>query len=479
MLVQSAIAAGLDNAGYHGPCRACRGRRQRGYHPSVAILRECLPFRAAGRDFLFIVGTSALFEIEGSVADAVRRLAAGHAVEDSSLVAELRDVGAVGRGPMRRPDPGPQDGRLATMVLQLTRSCNLHCSYCYTRPRPVSGPDRMSPRTAERAVDFLFDHLPPRGPAGVTFFGGEPLLNLPALRAAAVRAGTLATEAGRDLRFSITTNATSVTPQAAELLASLEARVTVSIDGDRTTHDTQRRTPAGLGTYDAVLSNLGSLPGHPVARATLTRAAPDPVPVVEHLLSLGFDAVGVSAVDISDPDLAMDEAALATCTQGMERLADRYVEAVLDGRRLGFSNLDGLLRTIHRGVNRDFPCGAGLHLACCDPGGSLYLCHRLAGDPDHRVGNLDGGFDPAHRDRVRALSLSHKAGCRECWARYLCGGGCHHARDVEAVHDGPLRICPYLRRWMLKGLKVYATLMAEQSPFLGKVIDPAPPCAVE
>ena len=445
----------------------------------MEILRECLPFRAAGRDFLFIVGTSALFEIDGDVADEVRRLAAGGAITDSPQVAELREVGAVGHGPARQRDAGPEDGRMATMVLQLTRTCNLRCAYCYTRPRPTTGTDRMPPRTAERAVDVLFTHLPSRGPAGVTFFGGEPLTNLPALRAAAVRARELATRTGRDLRFSITTNATSVTSEAAELLASLYARVTVSIDGDRATHDAQRRTSAGRGTYDAVLSNLGALPGQPVARATLTRAAPDPVPVVEHLLSLGFEAVGVSTADVPDAELALDGDALATVTRGMEELADRYVDAVLAGRRLGFSNLDGLLRTIHRGVNRDFPCGAGLHLSCCDPDGVLYLCHRFAGNPEHRVGSLDAGFAPDRRDRVRSLSLARKTGCGDCWARYLCGGGCHHARLVEGMHDGPLRICPYLRRWMRKGLEVYATLMVERSPFLGKVIDPAPPCAVE
>jgi len=452
---------------------------QSGYHPHVDDLRECLPFRAAGRDFLFVVGTSALFEIDADVASAVRRLAGGGPLDDAALIDELREVGVVGPGSPRQRDPAPQDGRLATMVLQLTRSCDLQCSYCYSRPRPTSGTDRMSSRTAERAVDFLFAHLPPRGVAGVTFFGGEPLLNPTALRAAADRARAQAAESDREVRFSITTNGVSVPPDTTELLADLDARVTVSIDGDRAVHDAQRRTPRGGGSYDAVVANLDSLPGRPVARATLTRQAPDPVPVVEHLLSLGFDAAGFSTADVRDPQLALDAAALDICARGMEQLADRYVAAVLEGGRFGFSNLDGLLRTIHRGVNRDFPCGAGLHLACCDPQGVLYLCHRLAGDPEQRIGSLDGGFDPGRRQRVRALSLANRPGCRDCWARYLCGGGCHHARLVEDVGGGSLRICPYLRRWMLKGLQVYATLMVERSPYLAKVIDPAPPCAVE
>jgi len=365
------------------------------------------------------------------------------------------------------------------MVLELTRSCDLCCAYCYTRPRPATGAERMTPETARRAVDFLFAHLPTDGMAGVTFFGGEPLLNLPALAAAGERALDRSATTGREVRFSITTNALNVSVEAADLLARLDARVTVSIDGDRAVHDAHRRTPGGDGSYDRVVAGLGSLPGRPIARATITRAAPDPVPIIDHLLSLGFDSVGISTADVADPRLALDESALATCTQGMERLADRYVEAVLAGRRFGFSNLDGLLRTIHRGVNRDFPCGAGLHLACCDPEGALFVCHRLAGDPDHRIGDLERGFGSARRERVRALSLASRPGCHDCWARYLCGGGCHHARSVEGAGGAQLSICPYLRRWMRKGLEVYATLVASRSPFLSNCIDPSPPCTVE
>ncbi len=425
-------------------------------------LPDHLTFDAAGRRFVFVVASSALFEVDGPV--------------DETTWAELASMGAT----RRLRDTPPDDGSLATLVLQLRRSCNLRCDYCYSIPAgDARGPDRMPRDTARAAVDLLFAHLPADGPAGITFFGGEPLLELPLLRATAQHARQRAADLEREVTFSLTTNGTPVTEEAADLLAEIDARVTISIDGDRQRHDAHRVFPDGRGSYDAVLAGKRLLQRglEPSARATITATDPDPVCVVDHLLDLGFSSAGVSVADVADPALALDDAGLEVLEAGMERLADRYLAEALAGRHLGFANLDGLLRTLHRGMNRDFPCGAGLRLACCDTDGTLYACHRLAGRSGYEVGSLEGGLD--RRDLLPSLSLRTRTGCHGCWARHLCGGGCHHTRLVEGRDEAQLRVCAWLRRWMRKGLQVYAELMVSGAPFLAEFVDPAPPCAVE
>ena len=423
-----------------------------------------LAFEAAGRCFVFMTASSALFAVDDEL--------------DDAAWAELEEVGAT----RRLRDEAPVDGTLATLVLMLRRSCNLRCAYCYTgAASATTAPDRMDEATALRAVDLLFAHLPPQGPATVTFFGGEPLLELPLMRSAARHAQRRAEDLGRDLTFAVTTNATAVTREAADLLADLDARVTVSIDGDRDRHDRNRTFPDGRGTYEAAVAGLRLLQRglRPAARATLTAASPDPVEVVDHLLELGFESVGVSVADVDDASLALDHADLKTLEAGMDLLADRYLDEALAGRHLGFANLDGLLRTVHRGVNRDFPCGAALRLACCDTDGTLYACHRLSGRTAYAVGGLEAGFDPRRRALLRDLGLPARPGCHECWARHLCGGGCHHARLVQRRPSEELTVCPSLRRWMRRGLEVYATLMVRGEPFLAEFVDPAPSCGVE
>lgn len=64
---------------------------------------------------------------------------------------------------------------LPSLVLVVTRECNLRCGFC-----PVAlGPERMSRATARRALDF---YLEKSAAPVVKFFGGEPLLRFGLIR---------------------------------------------------------------------------------------------------------------------------------------------------------------------------------------------------------------------------------------------------------------------------------------------------------
>ena len=438
--------------------------------PTIAEYRTV---EAAGKVFLFVVPKSALFQVSRELVDA---LAASGETSSEVLAPWIGDLSEMGLlTGTRLADPIPEPGQLTTLVLNLTHACELHCAYCYGRERTPPHPMEMSVETAVAAVEFLFDRLPPGGPCGITFFGGEPLLNMAALSAAAQRAIELATDPARELRFAITTSALSLSPEAVSLLTALRARVTVSIDGDPGVHDAVRPARDGRGSYQRSVAGLRLLGqrNDVTGRATLTRRAPDPVAVVDHLLGLGLRRVGVSTADVTG-DLAMDERSLGIVDDGMAALADRYLEQAAAGGHLPLSNLDGLLRTIHRGANRTYPCGAGLRLAACDTDGSLYLCHRMLGLDAYRTGHISSGFDGLG-ETVARLGLEQRPDCTACWARYLCGGGCHHAHHVAGSPTAALPVCPSIRRWMFRALEVYATLMVDHPQFIERFIETPDP----
>ena len=68
----------------------------------------------------------------------------------------------------------------------------------------------------------------------MTFFGGETLMNFPILKVAIPYARQRAAELGKQVEFSLTTNATLLQPETIEFLADNDIGVTVSIDGPRT-----------------------------------------------------------------------------------------------------------------------------------------------------------------------------------------------------------------------------------------------------
>jgi len=88
--------------------------------------------------------------------------------------------------------------------------------------------------------------------------------------------------------------------------------------------------------------------------------------------------------------------------------------------------------------------------------GELAACHRCVGDADGAMGSLQEGIDA--RKRAAWLSERHvhrQEPCQRCWARYLCGGGCHH----EVIARGR-PACDYIRGWLHYCLGAYLRLTA-------------------
>ncbi len=435
---------------------------------------------ADGSTVLFGADDASLFALEPSTHAVVDRyrahptidLAQAPAPDREVLVALQRARLLVPVARPRRPTPAPTDPAaipLNTLVLEAAQTCNMRCSYCYAGGGSYGGTARvMRPALARRAARFLVEASGDRDTVTLVLFGGEPLLNLPALKAAVLEAKAAATSRGKKLLVSLTTNGTRFTPEVLAFLGAHPMSVSVSIDGPAELHDANRRYAGarGGGTYADVVAGLkrlrGVLPRPPAARVTLTpnqwRRIPE---AFEHLLGLGFLEVGIAPVSPVSTELLAspqdDEALLA----GFSQLAERFCSEARNGRVLPFSNLLDLLGRLHLGQVRGGPCGAGLGYLAVDAAGRLFLCHRLAGVQQFCVGDLDAGIDHAGiRACLAAQAEPRRNACSGCWARSLCGGGCHHDNYVRESGLGrpPGGSCDFIRRWLGLGIRVYAEL---------------------
>ena len=111
------------------------------------------------------------------------------------------------------------------------------------------------------------------------------------------------------------------------------------------------------------------------------------------------------------------------------------------GERYLFLNMVNAMQEIHRGTHRPYPCGAGAEYLGVSADGKLAACHRFVEDPDGVMGTLASGVDRVRQTRwLNERHVHRQAPCRSCWARYLCGGGCHH----EVIKRGRLA-CNYIR----------------------------------
>jgi uncharacterized protein len=92
-----------------------------------------------------------------------------------------------------------------------------------------------------------------------------------------------------------------------------------------------------------------------------------------------------------------------------------------------------------------------------DVDGEYFTCHRTINDQRFSLGTVTSG--PSHAMRAKFLVARHvdqQEPCRSCWARYLCGGGCH----AEVAARGRTG-CDYIRGWLEYCLQGYNRALTE------------------
>ena len=354
-----------------------------------------------------------------------------------------------------------------SLSLNVAQVCNLSCSYCYADEGRFGGPARrMEPEVALLAIDRLL-----AGAAGrritVGFIGGEPFLNRPLIYECVAYARRRGLELKTQVGFSITTNATLLTPADLDLLRRHGFSVSVSLDGVGGWNDRHRRDRHGSSSarvIEAIRPLLHSPASAKVAaRVTVPRDDLRVLERVEALAEIGFREVGVSPLRASaEPELRLQCEDWPTFLKEMVRAADAEWDRVRHGGAWRFSNLAIALKELHWGSCRPLPCGAANGYVSLSADGGYFTCHRTIDDPRSQLGSLADGLDREARGRfLRDRHVDKQEPCRSCWARYLCGGGCH----VEVLAEGRTG-CDYIRGWLDYCLGLYDKVLTERPDLL-------------
>lgn len=363
---------------------------------------------------------------------------------------------------------------LASISLNVAQACNMSCSYCYADTGKFGGHARlMSLDVAKATVDRLIAESDPAVGLVIGYMGGEPLLNRNVVHETTRYAVQAAQAANRQIRFSITTNGTLLQKEDAELFAEFPFTVAISVDGTREQNDAIRAMNDGSSSYERLQAGLALLnrygrPQHLAARITVTPKTGNLLPILDHVISLGFDEVGFAVVLVSpDPSLAFAPEDFTSLLQQAIACGQKALQEIKAGRAYPFSNLETALYEIHRGSHRPYPCGAGAAYLSTNAEGKLFACHRLIDDPQFAMGNIWKGSDlQARTDHLTRNHVDNIEPCKRCWARYLCGGGCYH----EVSRRGRIG-CDYIRGWLDFCLSAYVELSTIRPEYFNQQIN--------
>jgi uncharacterized protein len=350
-----------------------------------------------------------------------------------------------------------EDASQLRVTVLTTLQCNFACDYCVQGDHGiVSQGQRMSPETVQRTAAWIEARLDALRPESfvLTFFGGEPLLNLPAVYDLAERAWKACAARKVRMLINVITNGLLLTPDVVDRLIPFGLNgVKVTLDGDRDVHDQQRPLRGGQGTFDRIVENVRRVAGR--CRVAIGGNFEDGASdsfnaLLDYLASQEFapllDKVAFKPVFRNAPatpkgviplTLLKDGAAPAQAARRRPAKApaspcdtchfvDEQMVALREATKAhGFRTVDG----VHMG-----PCELHKrHAYTIGPDGTLYACPGFAGEGDQAVGDITGVVDERFAralERFEQLSPWREA-CGDCTFVPVCGGGCSVAAKAE------------------------------------------------
>ncbi len=428
-----------------------------------------VPIAERNEVFLMNTFTDAQVMVTGDVIALLDRLAAGvapAAAEERATIEQLAAHGFVvaDRTQERRDlEAFFREVREATDVLKVTvlttLQCNFACGYCIQGDHGDYNKNaaRMSMETAARVAEWTETRLDRVRPNRfvLTFFGGEPLLNIPVMYYLASRLHAACEARGVELLINVITNGLLLTREIVERLNACGLNgVKITLDGDRDTHNRMRPLRGGQGTFDKIIQNVRQVAG-------LTRVAiggnfdvdtVDSYPALLDFLSeqefadklakVTFKPVireqpqakpkgFIPLTSVAADGKPLNGACMTSAGTGVSRVCDtcNFVDEKMaflrdETKKHGFSTADG----VHMG-----PCEIHKGNAhTIGPDGSLFACPGFAGEARQSVGHIDGREEPFRTQALRNFErLQAWTQCNDCAFIPVCAGGCTVAAHNE------------------------------------------------
>jgi uncharacterized protein len=308
----------------------------------------------------------------------------------------------------------------------VTEACNMRCTYCYEDKANTF----MDLDTAITACNWCVDRRRTKDrPFQFDLFGGEPLLNFAAVE------GIWKHYHGRnDVRMTIFSNGSVYSDKLVEIIQNKQyCLLQVSIDGGKSTQDSNRPFIGGGASYDTVMGNIKkiqaqigySLPLKPVICPSKVDAmVNDTIDLVEN----GFKLIGQSLLreDIGDEIwtegiFSLYEARLMELSNVYERMLKDNYEVVLS---LFLDPMIGMIKKVN------VACWAGRTGVAIYPNGDIYPCARFKEKYDV-MGNVRDRFKYDFEQTQYEIRTNKHLTCNSCALTDCCAGGCQEVqRDL-------------------------------------------------
>lgn len=350
-----------------------------------------------------------------------------------------------------------REGKAKTVTFVVTQDCQLRCNYCYVVGK--NSHCRMDFQVARKTIDYLLNHreLFDSESLIIDFIGGEPLLEIDLIDEICAYFKLTAFKLDHpwfnSYRFSLSTNGILYNHERVQQFIrqnKTHISISISVDGTKEKHDSQRVYPDGSGCYDEVVRNIPlwqeQFPGASTKATVSRKDLPYIKESVLHLWGLGIKEVNMNVVfeDVwqEGDDLIFEDQLIQLADHILENEMYKNHFCSFFNKRIG--------KPLDPGRDNQNWCGAGKMLAV-DYMGNFYPCFRftpicLRNRKPIVTGNCNDGMD---FNKLRPfLALNRTMQSPEKCVKCEVAGGCawcqgenYDAADSDTIYQRSTAIC--------------------------------------
>lgn len=305
-------------------------------------------------------------------------------------------------------------------TLYLTDNCNLKCSYCYEGNK--KNKSYMDEQTLIEALNFITENNLPDDNIDLLFLGGEPLMNKPIL----FKAIHIIDEKYKGIKhlfqYQITTNGLLLDEKTANFLQENSFSISISIDGDKETHNRNRKSVDGKDVYGLIIKNmrymLSSNIGFSVRMTVTANNAGLLFKNIQYFYDMGIRKINIGidhTGEWADEEIEILDRQLA--------FADQYYLKNIAGDENAVLNIyDYKLTTfVYKRIPAYCSAGSANHIII-NSNGELFPCGYVFNEDTWKIGSVKTALDRKRFIQTARCHVNKEPSCMDCDIAFTCSG---------------------------------------------------------
>lgn len=356
---------------------------------------------------------------------------------------------------------------LDLMYLLLTDGCNMKCLYCFEdspdKPKNFSE-TMMSEKVARDSIDFFSSltniYGSDDGEKVIHLYGGEPLLNFPALKSAVLRVKELKDVGTLSKKTSVVliTNGLLLTEEKADFLAENNISIGLSIDGPKHLNDVYRIAKDGKDVFSRIINAYRIINERNINVGLSVTLTPDVVNNFSEVLNFLINDLKIR--DGLTFNILHYNPRVPTHEDYFEKSADCIIQAFKSFRELNIYE-ERMMRKVKSFVNQEpmfADCGVVGNQIVIAPNGQVGVCQDFVKPKTYFGKSIDdANYDPVASglfNEWKKRSPLFMEECFNCEAVAICGGGCPASVELKTGNRWNVdkRICPHSKKtlhWLI------------------------------